>query len=189
MKNSNPEKEGEFRISVADVTVLPIGHVHQCHDHLAQTHEGAIDAAGLLYFVLIQIAAVKQQKQIHKQSKTLRCTLSREPSVCVSFCLSDPARSTKFSWEVRMFTTSFLVSLDSSVIVNTAWDLEDSRFMEVEATRRLRQPMDKTLRFKHKLCKSFQKLIARGINKEKFVSHVRDRTEFTSACVLRLHTW
>lgn len=71
-------------------------------------------------------------------------TLSLEPSVCVSFCLSEPARSTRFSWDVRMFTISFTVSLDSKVILKTACDLEDSRFMEVEATRRLRQPIDST---------------------------------------------
>lgn len=35
-------------------------------------------------------------------------------------------------------------SFDSKVMVNTAWDLEDSRFMEVEATRRLRHPIDST---------------------------------------------
>lgn len=43
-----PEQEGEFRISVADVAVLPIRYIHQCHDYLTQTHEGAIDTAGLL---------------------------------------------------------------------------------------------------------------------------------------------
>lgn len=60
LKNSNPEKEGELRVPVADVTVLPIGHVHQCHNHLAQTHEGAIDAAGLLYFALKKTTVFKQ---------------------------------------------------------------------------------------------------------------------------------
>ncbi|KAF3844868.1 hypothetical protein F7725_008031 [Dissostichus mawsoni] len=30
------------------VTVLPIGHINQGHDHLTEAHEGAIDAAGLL---------------------------------------------------------------------------------------------------------------------------------------------
>ncbi|TNN84199.1 hypothetical protein EYF80_005526 [Liparis tanakae] len=31
-----------------DVAVLPIGHIDQRHDHLTQTHQGAIDTAGLL---------------------------------------------------------------------------------------------------------------------------------------------
>lgn len=36
-------------------------------------------------------------------------------------------------------------SLDSRVMLNTAWDLDDSRFIDVEATRRLRQPIESTL--------------------------------------------
>lgn len=146
---TNPQQEGEFRISVADVAVLPIGHIDQRHYHLTQTHQGAIDTAGLLkekqwrqplLAKAKMINIVKLWDWIHGRS----VTLSRESSVCVSFCLSDPARSTRFNWDIRMFTTSLRVSLDSKVMVNTAWDLEDSRFMEVEATRRLRQPIDNT---------------------------------------------
>lgn len=44
-----PEQESKFGIPVADVTVLSIRHVHQCHDHLAQAHKGAVDTAGFLH--------------------------------------------------------------------------------------------------------------------------------------------
>lgn len=47
-RNTHPQQEGEFRIPVADVAVLAIGHINQCHDHLTKAHEGAIDTAGLL---------------------------------------------------------------------------------------------------------------------------------------------
>lgn len=43
-----PKQEGEFGVPVADMPALPIGHIHQRHDHLTQAHEGAVDAAGLL---------------------------------------------------------------------------------------------------------------------------------------------
>lgn len=46
--NTHPQQEGEFRIPVTDVAILSIGHIHQRHDHLTKTHEGAIDTAGLL---------------------------------------------------------------------------------------------------------------------------------------------
>jgi hypothetical protein len=44
-----------------------------------------------------------------------------------------------------MFTVSLLFSIDSIVMVKTAWDLEDSLFIDVDATRLFLQPLDKTL--------------------------------------------
>ncbi len=76
-------------------------------------------------------------------------TLSREPSACVSLCLSEPARSTRLSWEVLMLTTSCPVSFDSSVMVNTACERDDSRFIEVDATRLFLHPIDNTCTHKH----------------------------------------
>ena len=38
-----PKQEGEFEVPVADMPALPIGLIHQCHDH-----EGVVDAACLL---------------------------------------------------------------------------------------------------------------------------------------------
>lgn len=75
---------------------------------------------------------------------TTELTFNLSPSVWVSFCLSDPAKSTRLSREDRMLTTSLFFSMDSTVIVKTAWDLEDSLFMEVDATRRFLQPVVNT---------------------------------------------
>lgn len=71
-------------------------------------------------------------------------TFNLIPSAWVSFCRSDPAKSTKLSREVRMFTVSLLFSIDSIVIVKTAWDLEDSLFIDVDATRLFLHPPDNT---------------------------------------------
>lgn len=71
-------------------------------------------------------------------------TFNLTPSVWVSFCLSDPAKSTRLRREDRMLTTSLLFSMDSTVIVKTACDLEDSLFIEVDATRRFLQPIVNT---------------------------------------------
>lgn len=71
-------------------------------------------------------------------------TFNLNPSVWVSFCLSDPAKSTKLRREDRMFTISLFFSMDSTVIVKTACDLEDSLFIEVDATRRFLQPIVNT---------------------------------------------
>lgn len=75
---------------------------------------------------------------------TTELTFNLSPSVWVSFCLSDPAKSTRLSREDRMLTTSLFFSMDSTVIVKTACDLEDSLFMEVDATRRFLQPLVNT---------------------------------------------
>lgn len=45
---AHPEQEGEFRVPVADVAVLAIGHIYQSHYHLSKAHEGAVDTAGFL---------------------------------------------------------------------------------------------------------------------------------------------
>lgn len=45
---SHPEQEGEFRVPVANVAVLAIGHINQGHYHLTEAHEGAVDTTGLL---------------------------------------------------------------------------------------------------------------------------------------------
>ena len=45
---TNPKKEREFGIPVTDLSTLAIGHIHQCHDHLTQTHERSVDATGFL---------------------------------------------------------------------------------------------------------------------------------------------
>lgn len=45
---THPEQEGEFRVPVADVAVLAIGHIHQSHYHLSKAHKGAVDTAGFL---------------------------------------------------------------------------------------------------------------------------------------------
>ena len=71
-------------------------------------------------------------------------TFNLSPSVWVSFCLSDPAKSTRLSREDRMLTISLFFSMDSTVIVKTACDLEDSLFIEVDATRRFLQPIVNT---------------------------------------------
>lgn len=45
---THPKQEGEFRVPVADVAVLAIGHINQSHYHLPKAHEGAVDTAGFL---------------------------------------------------------------------------------------------------------------------------------------------
>lgn len=45
---THPEQEGKFRVPVADVAVLAVGHINQSHDHLSEAHEGAVDTAGFL---------------------------------------------------------------------------------------------------------------------------------------------
>ncbi|XP_062326190.1 transforming acidic coiled-coil-containing protein 3 isoform X1 [Osmerus eperlanus] len=46
--DTNPKKESEFGIPVTDVSTLAIGHIHQGHDHLTQTHERLDNATGFL---------------------------------------------------------------------------------------------------------------------------------------------
>lgn len=47
-KVTHPEQEGEFRVPVANVAGLAIGHINQGHYHLTEAHEGAVDTAGFL---------------------------------------------------------------------------------------------------------------------------------------------
>lgn len=72
----------------------------------------------------------------------LQSSFSLYPSAFVSLTLSLPARSTRWKREVL---TTFLPSLCTTVVlmyaVKMAWDLDDSKFMFVQATCLLSIPI------------------------------------------------
>ena len=84
-----------------------MGYVHQCHDHIAQSRERLVDAAGFL----------KGTRFCNTLGEGTQCTistLSLSPTVLASLCLSEPARSTRLSREVLILATDSLLSYRES---------------------------------------------------------------------------
>lgn len=72
--------------------------------------------------------------KVVKDLLILLASFNLSPAAAVYFYLSDPARSTKCNFEDVTFVHPSLLFLDSIVIENTEWDLEESAFIFVAPT-------------------------------------------------------
>mmetsp|Transcript_956 Transcript_956/g.1491 ORF Transcript_956/g.1491 Transcript_956/m.1491 type:complete len:237 (+) Transcript_956:1217-1927(+) len=83
-------------------------------------------------------------------------SFKRSPAASVVFCLSLPAKSTNVNLDSRTLlvpSTSFVMTF-FTVNTNTAWDRDDTRFILVDATRRLSLPTRRTSMASTVLCTS-----------------------------------
>lgn len=85
LKHSYSEQEGQFGVSIANMTGLSIGHIHQGHDHLTQTHQWPVYAACLLNIQESTVKGYYNNKHVFKPAILKEAsTLKHQKKVCTA---------------------------------------------------------------------------------------------------------